>query len=260
MEKLIASSPIPLYYQLREIVRNKILAEEWPYGMEIPSELKLCEEFNLCRATIKQALDGLVNEGLIVRKKGKGSFVVYRKMAGNFLLEPQFSLRHSQDTYQNYAELLFAGFIEASAYLVKSFQLTAEDKVCKIMRKHIVGGQPVALSTNYIHPQWAGEILSEDIKDISIYKYIENLSGKSFSDYKMNVQSVLLDDYEAGELSFPPGKAGLDVACLSFIGEEPVMFVRQLYRGDKCDIRLDFSAFDGFQKLEAMGAEIKVRP
>ena len=71
MRKLKSDSPIPLYYQLREIIRDKIISSEWEYGKEIPSELKLCDEFNLCRATVKQALDGLVNEGLIVRKKEK---------------------------------------------------------------------------------------------------------------------------------------------------------------------------------------------
>lgn len=71
MKKLKSDSPIPLYYQLREIIRDKIMNEDWGYGTEIPSELKLCDEFNLCRATVKQAMDGLVNEGLIVRKKGK---------------------------------------------------------------------------------------------------------------------------------------------------------------------------------------------
>ena len=91
MKKLKSDSPIPLYYQLREIIRDKIMNEDWGYGTEIPSELKLCDEFNLCRATVKQAMDGLVNEGLIVRKKGKGSFVVYQKITENFLLEPAFS-------------------------------------------------------------------------------------------------------------------------------------------------------------------------
>ena len=54
MKKLKSDSPIPLYYQLREIIRDKIMNEDWGYGTEIPSELKLCDEFNLCRATVKQ--------------------------------------------------------------------------------------------------------------------------------------------------------------------------------------------------------------
>ena len=76
------NSPIPLYYQLREQIRENILSGKWDYGKELPAELKLCEELNLSRATVKQAMDGLVQEGLIERKKGKGTFVIYRQMGG----------------------------------------------------------------------------------------------------------------------------------------------------------------------------------
>ena len=89
-EKLKSDSPIPLYYQLREIIRDKIMNEDWGYGTEIPSELKLCDEFNLCRATVKQAMDGLVNEGLIVRQKRKRIFCSLSKDYRKFSARTSF--------------------------------------------------------------------------------------------------------------------------------------------------------------------------
>ena len=168
MKKLKSDSPIPLYYQLREIIRDKIMNEDWGYGTEIPSELKLCDEFNLCRATVKQAMDGLVNEGLIVRKKGKGSFVVYQKITENFLLEPAFSKKSGETGLNDYSTVIFSDFTETDSRMQKILGLENNETVYQIERLHYISGKPVLLDTHYINPKWAGDISKEDIKEIAV--------------------------------------------------------------------------------------------
>ncbi len=70
---------MPIYLQLRELIRNKIEDGEYMPGTAIPSENKLAETFGINRITIRNAVDALVNEGLLRRVQGKGVFVVGKK-------------------------------------------------------------------------------------------------------------------------------------------------------------------------------------
>lgn len=70
---------MPIYLQLREIVRSKIEEGEYLPGTAIPSENKLAETFGINRLTVRNAVDTLVNEGILHRVQGKGVFVVGNK-------------------------------------------------------------------------------------------------------------------------------------------------------------------------------------
>ncbi len=73
--KLNLESPVPLYHQLQEILRLKIANRAWNVGTQIPSEHDLCRTYGVTRPTVRQALEGLVREGLLVKRRGKGAFV-----------------------------------------------------------------------------------------------------------------------------------------------------------------------------------------
>ncbi len=255
MNKLKSNSPIPLYYQLREIIKDKIISMEWEYGTEIPSELKLCEEFNLCRATVKQALDGLVNEGLIVRKKGKGSFVVYQKINDNFLLEPSFNI-NLKNNIKNYSKLIFSDFIKSDKHLQNILKLEENEIVYQIQRLHYVNGIPVAIDNHYIHQKWSQKISEENLNEVIISNYLKNNYDFDFSNYKINIQATLLDDYERELLDFPEVNTGMIVEAISFVKNEPIMFNRKIYRGDKCNLSFEFSSNNN--KMEILNSEISI--
>ena len=69
------ASNIPLYAQIADELRTKIFMEEWVTGMKIPTEENLCESYHVSRITVRTAIDSLVNEGLVERKRAKGTFV-----------------------------------------------------------------------------------------------------------------------------------------------------------------------------------------
>ena len=73
----------PIYLQLREIIRNRIEEGEYLPGTAIPSENKLAETYGINRLTVRNAVDTLVNEGILRRVQGKGVFVVGDKYEEN---------------------------------------------------------------------------------------------------------------------------------------------------------------------------------
>src|SRR5258706_6198424 len=75
MPTLERSNPLPLYYQLKEVLKQQIRAGHLAPHTPIPSEPELVTRYKVSRATVRQALSELVHEGLLYRQHGKGTFV-----------------------------------------------------------------------------------------------------------------------------------------------------------------------------------------
>ena len=69
------ASPMPLYHQVAQRLREQIARQRWRAGKRLPGEIELCRTFGVTRPTIRQALEGLVREGLILKRRGMGTFV-----------------------------------------------------------------------------------------------------------------------------------------------------------------------------------------
>lgn len=75
MQKL-EKGPIPLYFQLERILRNRIATAEIRPNEQLPTELELCKEFSVSRATVRQAIKALELDGLIKREQGRGTTLI----------------------------------------------------------------------------------------------------------------------------------------------------------------------------------------
>ena len=80
IKRLTQDSFTPLYFQLKEIFLGKIENHELEKGDLVPSENKLQKTYGVSRATVRKAIQLLVNEGYMYKKKGKGTFVRQRKI------------------------------------------------------------------------------------------------------------------------------------------------------------------------------------
>ncbi len=75
------NSPTPLYAQLEDVLRAAIINREWEVNTSIPSEVELSKNYNLSRMTVRSVITTLVNEGLLYRVQGKGTFIAEPKIA-----------------------------------------------------------------------------------------------------------------------------------------------------------------------------------
>src|SRR5690625_2056997 len=79
------SSPVPYYYQIKSRIKDNIHTGRWPVGYQIPTESELCKIFNVSRTVIRQALGELEAESLLVREKGRGTFVRKPKISAGLV-------------------------------------------------------------------------------------------------------------------------------------------------------------------------------
>ncbi|MXY18230.1 MAG: GntR family transcriptional regulator, partial [Acidobacteria bacterium] len=83
LDSLRADSPVPLYHQLYQLLKQRILGGEPGFGAKLPTEAQLAEGFGVSRVTAKRAMDLLVANELIQRKRGRGSHVVFQAPASD---------------------------------------------------------------------------------------------------------------------------------------------------------------------------------
>src|SRR5690349_19645318 len=76
----LSAGPTPLYDQLKEILRQEIAKGAYRPEEQLPSETQLVQRYNISRTTVRQALNDLVNEGILYRRQGKGTFVAPPKI------------------------------------------------------------------------------------------------------------------------------------------------------------------------------------
>ncbi|MCK7514036.1 MAG: GntR family transcriptional regulator [Desulfobacterales bacterium] len=69
---------LPVYHQIRRTIRYWVLDKRYLPNSRIPPENELASQFNVNRMTVRQALSSLVQEGLLIRKRGEGTFVTER--------------------------------------------------------------------------------------------------------------------------------------------------------------------------------------
>lgn len=145
-----AEYKMPIYLQLRELIRNKIEEGEYMPGTAIPSENKLAETFGLNRLTIRNAVDALVNEGLLHRVQGKGVFVVGKKNEISIEEHAGFvSDSFKNDTRLSIKELQKAER-EAGNKYANLFGLELEDGIYYIRQLHTINSVATSIEEFFI--------------------------------------------------------------------------------------------------------------
>ena len=80
INRIDRNTPVPLYYQLKLIILNMVNNGQLKAGDAIPSEKELGKKYNLSRITVRSAIQELVQEGYLVKKRGVGTFVAGPKI------------------------------------------------------------------------------------------------------------------------------------------------------------------------------------
>lgn len=140
----------PIYLQLREIVRNKIEEGEYLPGTAIPSENKLAETFGINRLTVRNAVEALVNEGILHRVQGKGVFVVGDKyeeaLEGHEGFIASISSKNERVTIKEQTKTLRYAGDKYSNY----FDIAQDDLIFDIRHLNYVDDIPLSLEQIYV--------------------------------------------------------------------------------------------------------------
>ncbi|RKT36017.1 GntR family transcriptional regulator [Microbacterium sp. AG1240] len=154
------TSPVPYYEQLFEILRARIVAGEVPADERLPSELELCREFGLSRATVRQTLSKLESDGFARRVPRRGVFATSPEAPSGWTVQEGFlesQIRHGRTGIET--EVTDAGFVTPPDHVAEALRVASDDRVFAIERVRSLNGRVAMFSTNWF-PDAVGRTMS----------------------------------------------------------------------------------------------------
>jgi GntR family transcriptional regulator len=231
--KLERESPIPLYYQLKEIIKSEIASRGIEQGQAIPSERQMVEGFQISRPTVRQAITELVAEGLLIREKGRGTFAAKPKHDQWFLESlTSFSREMEQKGVEHSTKVTGMKVMNTDPTLISIFGEDCKETIC-LERVRYVEGQPVVAVTTYIPCHIAPGLTNENFEAASLYDLIENKYGYQISHATRVVESINVDEEDIELLAVQPMAAVQLIRTTGYLaGNTPFEYSIARYRGD----------------------------
>ena len=227
---------IPKYFQLANILREKIQNGEFAPQDAIPSERQLEEQYNLSRPTIRQAIDLLERQGFLYRIHGKGTFVSPPKLQKGMLELTSFSEDMRNRGLEPGQQILDFGYVAPSAKIAQKLGLKEKvDKVLRIKRIRLGNDDPIGLQDSFLALEEGQTIKQEEIEQKgSIYAILQQKFGIYPTEADETLEVTLASLEEAELLQIPVGSPLLlNERTLWSQDRKAIEFVSILYRGDR---------------------------
>lgn len=228
----------PLYIQLRDGIRKSIETKELKPGDKIDSEKKIAQKYGVSVITARNALNELAMEGLIVRKRGKGTFVSSVKYQSDYTKVQSFTESCIASGLKPGSVLLQSKVIDAPDYLTKALELEPNSQVIFISRLRTIDGVPMVIENSYL-PMAYMEILREDLDKISLYDILEKKFGEEILKSHKEVEIIKASEEQAELIHVERGTALLSVESIAYAkGRKPVYAGTQLINGEKFKLKI----------------------
>lgn len=234
-------SAIPLYAQLSEILRQKIVSNEWKPSQKIPSENELNQIYGVSRMTARQVIAQLANEGLVFRVQGKGTFVAPQKIKTRSPVGYQGIRKQlEQQGYQTETRLLSREVVPASASAAAAFGITPGASIYVIKRLRLANGEPISLHTSEVPQPLAPGLENSDMINVQLCVVLAEEYGLQMGEVEETLEITAATSSEARALEVARASALL-LLTQSISSGAGTVFERSkiVFRGDK--IRLQFN-------------------
>ena len=232
--------PIPLYYQLVELIKERIQSHELKPGNQLPSERDLSEQVGISRMTARQAVAYLVREGVLVVKPGVGTFVAEPKLAHNVLHLLGFTEEMMQRGGAATSRVLEQAIVMPSLQVATGLNLASDETAIKIVRLRLSGEIPLLLETIFIPTTLCPGLEDEDLAAKSLYTLLEQRYGLHLNRTRQTLEVTTANDYERYLFGIELGAPMILLEGVTFLDQDrPVEYFKAIYRGDRFKFELE---------------------
>ena len=233
MKTIDKSSRIPLYYQLMDIIIEKIETENFRENDKLPSERELCDTYDISRSTVRQAIQELEKEGYIYRLHGKGTFVSLKKFKQNLLEFYSFTEEMKKIGRNPTSEVLDFGIYGANDEISKKMNLNIDDEVYIFTRLRLADGEPMMLETSFVPCHRFPELTKEELQKSAMYDIFTSKYSATFTKAEEIFQPVLTRTDEAKLLNYHEKLPSMMIERFTYEKENIIEYTKGIARGDK---------------------------
>lgn len=242
MRKVSKENPLPLYYQLKEIILEMIDNGELKPQELIPPEREICDIQNVSRMTVNKAILALVNEGYLFREQGKGTFVSKPKKSQQLQLKG-FTQQMIEKGMEASSTILSFKINEATKKDIKILNLKGEpSRVFEISRLRILNNEPFAIEVVWIPEQLCPDLNKEILEGKSLYEIFKEKYKLTLKKAKQTVEPKILNEYESNLLEQNPNSLALMFRRVTYLENDiPIEYTKEIYRSDKYKYEIELT-------------------
>lgn len=234
------SSPVPLYFQfaqqLQELIQNGTL----PPGTRLSNEIALADQFGLSRPTMRQAMQHLVDKGLLARKRGVGTEVVTNRIRRHIEFTSLYE-DLERDQRRPGTEVLAIETVPAEVAVAGALGLEKGAEVVEIKRLRFADDQPIALLHNYL-PAGLVELTAQALADSGLYQLLRG-AGVGLSTAEQTIGARRATAAEAALLDEGRGATLLTMTRIAFNDAgRPVEYGMHVYRASRYSFEMSVTA------------------
>lgn len=206
------------YKDIANDIRQKIIDQEYTYGQKLPYEYVLCMSYHCNKETMKKALDILVKEGLIIRRRGAGTFV--KDYAPTSDIRNHMFSRSLTAKYKGIkevsSEVVAFEVIPTDEHLSKKLQIEVGDFVYHIIRVRYLDKKPYLLDITYMPLNVIPNLKLDHIKH-SLYEYIEKNLKLKIQSHHISISASLSTPLEQEYLDLKEGEPYIQEEQISYL-------------------------------------------
>lgn len=232
------SSQIPIYHQIANDLRDRIVTGTLTAGSRLPSEQELGEMYGASRITVRQALGTLADEGLVSREPGRGSFVRDGSITAGPRRLTSFTSEMRSRGIRPASRVLSSSVCPADEPVATTLGIATGSPVFRLERLRLGDGQPLGIQTTYLRATDVPGLEAIDFDDRSLYEELERRHRIVIDDAEETFVVTLIDGEPATLLSVTPGAPGLVVERIGSSDGRVVEFTRSVMRGDRYRIQI----------------------
>jgi len=231
----IEEGNVPLYQQLKNILKGQMLSGVLKPGDQIPSESELCRIYGVSRITVRQAVRSLVDEGFLYRKQGKGTFVASPKLRRRLPKLYSFSEDMMELGLRPSSKLLEQTVIEVDEELAELLRLpSANRQVNKLVRVRMANDEPILIERTLVPVYLCPDLWKEDLERGSLYAILREKYGLLLDHAYETYEVGKVRKDEARSLGCRVGSPAFIIERFTYLRNEvPVELTRSVARGDR---------------------------
>lgn len=228
-------SELPLYSQLKRLIRADIAERGLEPGDRMMGDHELCDRYDVSRTVVRQALLELEHEGVIRRERGRGTFVGDLRSSRGFGGALIGTFEDIQgDIGEQHSRVVRRGFVLASPRVATDLGIPIGSQVVEIDRIREVDGMAWAYTRTQLPIDVGTPLLEADLEDVSLFGILERQFGIRFERASRSIEADSADPHVAQALGIPEGAALLVMRSVSFDSSgRPIERFTGFHRGDR---------------------------
>ena len=239
--RLDRSIPIPLYFQLKQLLLEAIKSGDYPVDSLIPTEKELSETFRISRTTVRQAITELVQEGWLYRIASKGTFVARLKIKQDFIKRLETFNEQIARTGRRPSTELLAMEVQPMIKAAQArFGLETDGTFVYLHRRRFADDAPIVTVETWLPLEKCDFVMSHSLETESLYRILAQREETRICRVTRVLEAVEANRDDEVNLKLKRGKP---IQLSSTIGynraDEPIEYSIARYRGDQNRFEVD---------------------